>query len=203
MTVMDNLNRDYWFLESKIGLRNVGISRAYILNGSATLQLRFDREKPKYKDISGDNFKIVESFILPDTPRESPHIEEIFYGVFNLSVAQQADHIFPGKVVPYISGFVEYETVGVIFRHNFHYSWRSRGRNGGEGFQAYRMLTSFYPNTPPTDKERLCAGVWFKEADGNEEYEVEPQSPPGFWAKVKAFLEGLGKEVEEERLKPN
>ena len=176
-------------MQSEIGVRNVGINRAYILNGNAKLKLRFDREKPKSSDVAGENLRIVEGFIPADTPPDAPHLQQIFYAVHELSVAQQADYIFPGKVVPYIAGFVEYETVGTTFRRNFHYSWKSRGSNGEEGFQAYRILHSLYFNTPPSNEERICAGEWFKEAEGNEEYEVKPPSPPGLWSKIKAFVE--------------
>jgi hypothetical protein len=196
MTVTDNFRRDYWFLQSEIGVRNVGINRAYILNGKATIQLRLDREKSKFRDIVGDNLRIVDGFIPANTPPDSPHLQEVIYTVQGLSVSELANYIFPGTVVPYISGFVEYETVGTTFRRNFHYSWKSRGGNGAEGFQMYRALYATYPNTPPSDQERICAGEWVKESEGNEEYEVKPQSPPGFWAKFKSFAEELESEDE-------
>jgi hypothetical protein len=188
IAIMDNIPRDYWFLHSKIGIRNVGMSRAYILAGKTSLSLRFAREKPKLKDISGDNLRIVERFIQANTDPDDALVEEMLYAVHNLSVAEQAEMIFPGKVIPYIWGFVEYETIGTVFRRNFHYSWRSRGRNGDTDFQMYRMLHSFYPNTPASNQEKISAGEWFKESEGNEEYEVKPQSPPGLWEKIKDFL---------------
>jgi hypothetical protein len=194
MGVIADLHRDYWFLESEIGLRNVGMGRAHILNGKASIKLRFDREKPRFEDAHTDNFKIVDDFVPANMPPESPIVEKFLYMVQGLSVTEQADQIFPGTVVPYISGFVEYATAGTAFRRNFHYSWNSRGRNRAKDFLFYRALYSIYPNTPPSDQERICAGTWIKESEGNEEYELRPKLPPGLWAKTRSFLEELSKE---------
>jgi hypothetical protein len=189
MQVNVNSGRDYWFLLSQLGIRNVGISRAYVLNGTANFKLRFDRERVNLMGFAVNNLAIVDGFIAASTPPDSPLIEDTHYVIRELTVAEQADYIFSGKVIPYIIGFIEYETAGTIFRSNFHYSWKSRGKDGGLSFMIHRMLSSHYPNTPPSDQERLCSGEWLKEVDGNEDYELKPQSAPGTLKKLKDIMD--------------
>jgi hypothetical protein len=166
---LTRVGEDFWHIKTTIEFRNAGAGRAYVRLGTRNLIVVED-------ELHGNSLDIVNGFI---DPTGDPVIESAyFFQPGDAPLSEYAQQICDGISMPRISGFIEYETVGVRFHRNFSYVWIGHGNPLNIG--ARLMLSD--DSIPKTDEDRISFGYWLSNSDwmsgwsgDNEEYEMKPE----------------------------
>lgn len=168
---LQRVGEEFWNIKAAIEFRNVGAGRAYIRLGTGDLVIE-GNEQPT--DSYPSQLNIVDGFI---DPTGNPTTESFyFFQPENQDVSEYARNICNGQFRVYITGFIEYETVGTRFHRDFNYGW-----TGHES--PFSISSALMPNqlSPESDEDRVSFGffspnsAWMTGRSGdNEEYEMEP-----------------------------
>ena len=169
---LTRVSEDFWHLRATIELHNVGIGRAYVRAGKGDLLIG----GAPIESPSGNELNVVNGFIDPIV--SDPTIESFyFFQPEDAAISEYAQKICDGELGAYITGFIEYETVGTRFHRDFGYTWIGHGNPLNIGV----MLTSSEEFAPKTDEDRVSFGFWSPStwvtgwSGSNEEYEMKTE----------------------------
>jgi hypothetical protein len=171
---------EFWHLKAEITLRNVGAGRAYIRDGIGDMAVGGPEE---LRNMLG-TLNIVNGFIDPDI---EPITESFyFFHTEHINLPEFAKNISAGSLPIFIAGYIEYETVGTRYRHNFSYSWM--GNENPRNIAA--ALSGSYEIKSEDDRERVSRGFWRKDpSEANGEYEIAQTEPiPPLWWKAREWF---------------
>ena len=170
---LEHDSEDFWNLKATIELRNVGIGRAYVRQGIGNLVITNREKYPPPEPDFWNPLDVVDDFIDPDG---KPVTESFyFFPTEKLDLSEFSRKISDGRLRLYLTGFIEYETVGTRFHRDFNYVWL--GQHDPHNIGA--MLASPDPFEPTTDAERISFGFWTRHSSlGNDEYEIETRKNP-------------------------
>ena len=166
---LEHESEEFWNLKATIELRNVGAGRAYVRRGIGNLIIADRDHEPPIEPDYWSPLNVVDGFIDPtgDSLTESCY----FFGPEKAGLSEYSQKICDGKLQLYITGFIEYETVGTRFHRDFNYAWV--GFDDPSNIGAMLLFTD--ASKPKTDRERISSGFWrqhqFRE---NGEYEMRP-----------------------------
>lgn len=170
---LTRVSEEFWHIKATIELRNVGAGRAYVRLGTGDLVIAGNgiSKEPYWKTLD-----VVDGFIDPtgDPVTESFY----FFQPEDASLLDYSQKICDGRLGLYITGFIEYETVGTRFHRNFNYL-----RIGHESpLNIGAKLTSSDEFAPKTEEDRVSFGFWLPNSvlmtgrsGDNDEYEMESQ----------------------------
>ena len=133
--ITDPESKPGWHLKATIKVQNIGASRAFgtkamvslwVQDSSASIthpEFRFPWNSPRAFDISiepGDYVVDLDSRVPVDPESPELTVSQLMEGLFG---SGDADSSIPPKKAVYLQGFVEYETLGVIFHRNYGWYW--------------------------------------------------------------------------------
>lgn len=177
---LEHEDAEFWNLKAGIELRNVGAGRAYVRQGAGTLIIgEPDHEPPSEPDYCSP-LDVVDSFI---DPTGDPTVEPLyFFQTDSLNLSEYSQKICDGRLQLYITGYIEYETVGARFHRDFEYSWVGHDNPLNIGAR----LTFMDEFKPKTDGDRVSFGYWAAPIGSwtpsrfrdNEEYEMKQMKAP-------------------------
>ncbi len=174
---LENEGEEFWNLKIAIELRNVGMGRAYVRHGIGNLRIMNRGDEPPAEPDTWSLLNIVDGFIDPDG---EPQTESFyFFQTEKPDLSEYTQKICDGRLRLYITGFIEYETVGTRFHRDFNYVWG--GHDDDDPYNIVAMFGGdpFKPMTgrskPTTDRERVSYGFWTQHPSReNDEYEIKP-----------------------------
>jgi hypothetical protein len=168
---LQRVSEEFWHIKATIELRNVGTGRAYVRLGTGNLVVAEDNPPT---ESHWNSLDVVDGFVDPsgDPVTQSFY----FFQPENAALSEYAQNICDGVVGVYITGFIEYETVGTRFHRNFNYAWVGHGSPINIGAR----LTFSDEFVPKTDEDRVSFGFWSPNSiwltgrsGDNDEYEME------------------------------
>jgi hypothetical protein len=158
----------YWNLRAIIEICNVGAGRAYIISGEGNITIAKRDQEVSPESEYRTQLECVHGYI--DPTGESMKESFYFFPPDNSVLSEYAHEISTGQLKIYLSGFIEYETVGARFRQNFNYDWR--GPEDPSNFSAMLGVT----HKPSNDWERITFGFWEQlSSQANDEVEIWAQ----------------------------
>ena len=147
---------DLWGVNATIRLRNIGSSRAFIVRSAGAMIIKDEGGTPVRELNDFETLTFPDQFLDPNNaPIEIP------LSVFpNGSTSQKntiseiADELHAGRKTIHLYGFVEYDTLGMRFRKDFGYIWKSFGNLSG--------LVGMLGDTGGirTAEQRIADGYW-------------------------------------------
>ncbi len=158
-------SEEFWNLKATIELRNVGTGRAYVRQGTVNLLMAKrgkERPDPDYWSPLG----LVGGFVDPNGEplTESSYI----FREQEFDLGALAQQIYEGTIRLYLTGFIEYDTIGTRFRRDFSYVWIGNG----DPESVSGMLLA---DEPRNDSERVSFGFLRQDQfRPNDECEKEP-----------------------------
>jgi hypothetical protein len=150
---------DIQFIGGGITVINIGLSRAFI----GRSYWRFFVAPEPALSANGDgppSLDIPRNFVDPNI---EPIICEVVLEDDPLDLSEFVETLTQGKKIIHLYGFIEYETVGSLWRKDFGWIWSP---------------VSGFPN-PQTLNKRIANGMWNRDPmHDRTEYEIQPQNKP-------------------------
>ena len=158
------VGREFYALTGSLEVRNIGQSKAYVINSAARLLIAEQRDPllPELDDFW--DMGIRDDVIEPSAPpaciefRVDDNLPEL--RVFTKDV-------FEGRLFIRLYGFIEYETVATKYRNEFSYIWTVVDPQKSVA----KVMTGF---ASPRDEESIPEGWW---SESPKEKNGESQNP--------------------------
>ena len=155
-----------WQLEGTLKIRNLGLSRAYIIRFQAEIVWCESESEEPPPDLSIHMNQLPDEFLDPTRKNSPPEQVPVwFWDTRSMALDWFASGVYSGDIRIVTWVFIEYSTVGTTYTRLLKFEWKASGRQGG---LSYAVLAS----DPPSDnKKRVSAGWWTLVA--NEESVIE------------------------------
>jgi len=158
---------DIVHLIATLTVRNIGASRAFIRRTSGTLTTKTPDE-PLAEPENCSPLDLPDKFIDPNQPIVSV---KVYLFPSDISAQAFADRLEQEDFSVHFFGFIEYETLGLLWRKEFGYDWKVVDRHSSLG--AMLGLSDRYPNSPRSAKDRITYGHWMaNEMKDKPEYPI-------------------------------
>jgi hypothetical protein len=165
---LERVEGGFWHLKATIRIRNLGATRAYIRRGAGELFVCKSREETKPELDTWNSLGLDEDFIDPYSGKIFAVTRSFyFFAPDDATLEEYATGVYEGRFPAHLYGVVEYETLGIRYRRNFGYSWRSNGNPENIGARMFGTTSA------ANDEERISFGYWREDEDGNEENVAE------------------------------
>jgi hypothetical protein len=171
-----NSQEDHWYIRGTIRVRNIGPSRAYIVRTNAELVVsRPDEPLPKFNEHrvirfpdqiidASDTFLDVPVCFFPYIVTDANRHETML-------IRHLAEDLYESRKIIRSYGFIEYETMGIVWRRNFGYVWNSINTRESP-------VPEFLVDGPMTDEQRVTNGFWDSDPEKDRpEQEVTDENP--------------------------
>jgi hypothetical protein len=150
-------------LIATLKIRNIGESKAYIRRAEGILIT-----KAQDVPLEPDNHPF-HSLDIPTPLEPHPDATEVKMYLFleDTKLETFADCLGKSIFSLHLSGFIEYETLGICYRKEFGYSWNGVvGRHSS--LSEMLGLPDPYPNSPMPARDRIKYGAWWRDEEKPE-----------------------------------
>jgi len=159
-------------LIATLKIRNIGESKAYIRRAEGILITKAP-DAPLEPDSH-----LFNSLDIPTPLEPHPDATEIKVYLFldDTKLETFADCLDESILSLHLSGFIEYQTLGICYRKEFRYRWMTV-----TNFSTGKMLgltEPFYPNSPKHASDRIRYGSWWRDEEKPESTDCEQSEKP-------------------------
>ncbi len=149
-----------WKLTATIKLRNIGASRAYIVQTAGNLAV-MECDETSLPELDGLDFlSLPDGFLDPNAvPIE---IDRWFFSLGSAGIEEFADDLLDAKKSIHLYGYIEYETLGFRWQKDFRFHWMTFGN--------LSALAIFGPSRvdPESAARRIAGGYWQPDPEARE-----------------------------------
>lgn len=156
-----------WDIRTSLKFRNIGSNRAYGIHGQATLTIRnasFPLDDLDWPDGLYLPFNYLDPISSPDEIIRSCSPES------GATVESLADDLLESRKSIHLYGFIEYESLGIWWRKEFGWKWKTYG-------QLSYLVVATSP-IPGSHEGRITSGYWQPDPEKDKpEYATERDQP--------------------------
>jgi hypothetical protein len=154
-------NDPYWHLGGTLKARNIGQSRAFIIQSFAKLVVKAPHaDYPDY-ELYGQ-IPFADSFVDPDPSNAFAILNFAFFPEGEDKIRFLAEDLHASRRSLYLYGFVDYETVGMRFRKEFGFVWKVID-------PAWYLGGLTGEEMPLTDARKITFGRWTIDGERNKQ----------------------------------
>ncbi len=170
--IVESEGIDLRHLIAILKVRNTGASRAYIRRTNGRLITRLPGEVPREYEYYG--LGLPDQFLDPNL---EPTPVKIYMFPDSITIRAFAESLEQAKFSLHLTGFIEYETLGMCWRRDFGYDWMPTSHSSpfDDGYEI-----EVIDNSSMSDKIRVGYGYWQPNEEQNKpEYPISCKPSDG------------------------
>jgi hypothetical protein len=158
-------NDMYWHIGGTLRARNIGQSRAFIIESRSKLTVKVrDGVYPEYESYGQIPF--ADSFVDPEPSNDFATLSFTFYPDGEDKIRFLAEDLHALRRSLHLYGFVDYETLGMRFRKEFGFVWTVID-------PAWHLGGLVGDQEIPTEAQKVTFGYWSVDSERNKpEYPI-------------------------------